>query len=262
MSGERLQWHTAGILWHRSTPPGCFFLSPFPAFQLSAVLSLLPISPPPHSSLPSHSPSPGLMSQNWSLLLFLLLSCPSSFLTLHCFSTQFSAHLLTLLPFYYSSPSLLFSLPLPDPLSTSVILSSLLWCIGALQCTVWMSNESYVFYKPQPSPISILYPSSAFLSSFLPLYLPSTFAYSLFLYLLARSHATVYKEVELPKGSQKECGVGLVPSSFFSFYFSLWGRVRGLKTSVGTNRWRILLYLAIVHICAHTVLVPLKHQTR
>lgn len=54
MRGERLQWHTAGILWHHGTPPGCLSLLfaaplfhsvttsslPFPALQLSFILFL------------------------------------------------------------------------------------------------------------------------------------------------------------------------------------------------------------------------------
>lgn len=97
MRGERLQWHTAGILWHRGTPPGCLSLLfaaplfhsvttsslPFPALQLSSILFLTA-----HAGPPSHSLSSCLMSRSQVSFRFtvcLLLSCPNSLLTSYSF---------------------------------------------------------------------------------------------------------------------------------------------------------------------------------
>lgn len=233
MRGERLQWHTAGILWHRSTPPGCLSLLfaaplfhsvttsslPFPALQLSSILFLTA-----HAGPPSHSLSSCLMSRSQVSFRFtvcLLLSCPNSLLTSYSFSTIpppscFSAcSFFSFLCFFSNSsplpwltekvlclpttsPSRPPTHPIPSTPAMSVIPSLLLRGIRALQCTVWMPNESHAFYKPQPSPISVLPLSSSFLPSFLPLFYPSStlhsFTDSLLLYLLARSHPAVYKE--------------------------------------------------------------------
>lgn len=97
MRGERLQWHTAGILWHHGTPPGCLSLLfaaplfhsvttsslPFPALQLSYILFLTA-----HAGPPSHSLSSCLISRSQVSFRFtvcLLLSCPNSLLTSYSF---------------------------------------------------------------------------------------------------------------------------------------------------------------------------------
>lgn len=152
MRGERLQWHTAGILWHHGTPPGCLSLLFAAPLFLSVTTSSLPF-PALQLSLPHCTRRPTL-----SLPVFLFDISEPSLIPFHCLSfavsPKFSPHLIQL--FFLS---LFFPIPLPSPGSQkrfsgspppthpvhppipstpamSVIPSLFLRGIRALQCTV------------------------------------------------------------------------------------------------------------------------------
>lgn len=154
------------------------FLLPH-SFSLSPLLPSIPCITAFIYSLPHCTRRPTL-----SLPVFLFDISEPSLIPFHCLSfavsPKFSPHLIQL--FFLS---LFFPIPLPSPGSQkrfsgspppthpvhppipstpamSVIPSLFLRGIRALQCTVWMPNESHAFYKPQPSPISVLPLSSSF----------------------------------------------------------------------------------------------------
>lgn len=186
MGGERLQWHTAGILWHRKTPPG----SLFPCF---CCLSLS-LCHPVFSPLPLH----------YSFQRFFL-SCPSHFCThqliLSLQSTNW-CHVPRPISFTFSilsflcQPTFLIRCPfLPPPPICPVhnLLSTARrqW-FSATRCECLMTTPMS-FYKP---PLLSASPRIFFLFSFLYFFLPlsfqpTTFTSSLLLYLLARSHPAV-----------------------------------------------------------------------
>lgn len=149
MRGERLQWHTAGILWHHGTPPGCLSLLfaaplfhsvttsslPFPALQLSYILFLTA-----HAGPPSHSLSSCLISRSQVSFRFtvcLLLSCPNSLLTSYSFFSFLCFFQFLSPPLAHRKGSLApHHPPIPSTPARSVIPSLFLRGIRALQCTV------------------------------------------------------------------------------------------------------------------------------
>lgn len=161
-----LQWHTAGVLWHRSIPPGCPCLF--------------------HSTPPSFPSFPA--SQLPSICYFSLLHTPSHSL----FDVFFYLSLakIFLFPLFAHFPSLSFSVPAPHYLPLPHI-PSLISSFAAMRRGSPAHSECLM---------NLMFESHPFLSSSVSHCLTSCVV----LYLIARSHPAVYECCPGDTGKGKE----------------------------------------------------------